>query len=116
MPERSTAAKGGGSSWVFLLVASLILGYFAYDRSITGAFLGGLLYILVSISTLIGLIPVLGPLIYWFYLFPKIDIWSHTVAGVPVSWFDNVAMWGGLIAAVIFTILTTGLLILSWRK
>ncbi len=37
MPEHRTVAKGSGSSWIFLFVASLILGNFAYGKTLTGA-------------------------------------------------------------------------------
>ena len=107
---------GGGGSWLFFLIASVFLGYFSYGNTLTAAFLGGLLYFVVPLGAIVGLIPIAGPFIYGFVVFPMIDSWAHSLAGVPAAWFDTWIFWGGMIVAVILTIVTTAILLIWIRK
>ena len=55
--------------------------------------------------------PILGPLLYYYWAFPGVDHWAHSlVPALHYTWFDTDIMNIGLIVSIIFTVITTALL------
>lgn len=59
---------------------------------------------LTSLTSLLGLIPIVGPFLYWWiektYIFGNFFQWFD----IDPSWITSFYFWGGLIASISYTI------------
>ena len=95
----------GGSSWLFWMVFAGILGFFVYNQTVAGMFGAILIAFIVSIVSAVGLIPILGPVLYWYWLAPSAVNWGLQLAGLQATWLTNVFMQIGLLFAILLTII-----------
>ena len=106
--RKSTYVAGlGGSSWLFWLLFAGVLGFFVYGQTFAG-FLGAVLIaFIVSIVSVIVLIPILGPFLYWFWLGPQAINWGLQLAGLQPTWLTGAMQTIGLIFAIFLTAVTS---------
>lgn len=95
------------SSWVFWLLFAGTLGFFVYGFTLVG-FMGGMLIaFIVSIVSVVGFIPVLGPFLYWLWFGPSAINWGLGLAGLQATWLTYYMQLVGLILAIFLTAIAT---------
>ena len=95
------------SSWVFWLLFAGVLGFFVYGMTMVG-FMGGMLIaFIVSIVSVVGFIPILGPFLYWLWLGPSAINWGLQLAGLQATWLTDYMQIAGLILAIFLTAITS---------
>ena len=91
------------------------LGYFAYADHITGAVALIFLSFLQSLASLVGAVPIAGPILYYVFLGQWVQHWTLGFTGIAPTWVTGWAFWYGLIASVVISGFTTFLLAV-WMK
>jgi len=99
--NRTTVSLSLPILWIFIAC----LGYFIYG-GIHGAMGIFILAVALSISAVLGLIPLFGPFIWWYFaklMVAKIFI----LTGITASILTAGLWWGTLVLVIIITLLVT---------
>lgn len=112
------SSKGGslGLGWMSFWVIFGVLGYFVYGKALDGALYAILLHSLLGISSLIGLIPFGGVLIYLYWLGPLVTGWVGELTGLSTTWLTGFIFSLEGIVSAILTLITTLLVIVASRR
>jgi len=98
-------------SWVLWLFLAYILGYFQYGRTLDGGLATVLMVIACSVLALIGLLPIIDVILYFYigetWLIPNV----LTFVDIQPSWLTHTIFIIGAIFAIILTLCSTILLI-----
>lgn len=96
------------SSWVFWILFAGVLGFFVYGFTATGFMAGMLLAFVISVVSVIGIFPIIGVIIYWFWFAPYAINWGLQLAGnLQPSWLTWVIQLFGLALAIFATAIPT---------
>lgn len=107
MPDTKVQISLSIGGWIFWIVVVGALGYFAYGHTMDGFFGGIVIGFITGFAIAVGLVPIFGPILYWFWLFPALRAFSLSITGLGMNWFTDLIMWIGLLFAVILTLPTS---------
>jgi len=113
MGEKKYSLGGVPIIYIALVTA---LGFFEYGRSIDGAFGGLLLALMFSLLSLVGFIPVVGIILFWWLSGAAISWWSAFTGLTSTSLTASTAYWLAFIGVVILNIAITLVIILLIRS
>ncbi len=100
---RDKTAKASGGSGIFFVLIAFILGFFEYGQSIAGGLAVVLLSVVEALAALVGLIPVGGPFLYYFFTGNWGLAWTLSFTGLVGTWVTSLVFWIGLLFSVALT-------------
>jgi len=112
MGEKKSSPGGATIIYIALITA---LGFFEYGKSLAGAFGGLLLAIIFTLLSLVGFIPVIGAVLFWWLSGSVINWWSNFTGLSNTSFTVSVAYWFAFIGVIILNIAITLVVILPIR-
>jgi hypothetical protein len=94
-----------GCGFVVLLIAA-VCGWLVYG-SFTAGFWVAVLCLALALTALIGLIPIVGPFIYWQFATTAVLPTLMASSGLTDSWLTTAVLWLYLGLAIFWTIVAT---------
>ena len=102
-----------GMSGIILLFSAI--GYFVYG-GLHGFFGILILGILIELVSLLGLIPILGIILYWFVSKTYIIPWVLNLTGLTSTWVINMLFVFGLLVAIFLSLVALFLILIkAWK-
>lgn len=100
----------------FILLALMVLGFSAgyINSDLKGGLAGIVISIILMVISLVGLVPVAGPFIYW-YLSGELPDWLPSIASLLGGEGFGILRWITLLLAIASTVFTTVALIILLR-
>lgn len=81
--------------------------YFVYDVGIAGMGAFWVYNGLYGISSFVGFVPVIGPILYWLVNVFWLEPLAVEFTGLGINWVTSIAYWLGFITSVVFTAVAT---------
>ena len=98
---------------IFATMILSLIAYFYYGESLSGCLVVLLMGLLFGLISVVGLIPIIGPVLYWvltyYWLYPLLLSW----AGISPSWITVVILFCGFVVSMILSYFTT---MKMWEK
>jgi hypothetical protein len=104
----------GGVPIIYITLVA-VLGFFEYGKTVDGLLGGLLLAIVLTLLSLVGFMPIIGIILYWWLSGLVINWWSSFTGLSNASLTVSVAYWFTFIGVIILNIAITLLLILFLR-
>jgi hypothetical protein len=111
--EKKRTSAIGILTYILLITA---LGYFEYNKTVTGAFGGLLLALIFTLVSLVGLVPLVGILIFLWLSGVAISWWSNFTGLASNTLTVTVAYWLNLIGVILLNVVVTLLIVLYIRN
>ena len=102
MPEKEHYIGGGAGT----LALSLFIGavaFFVYGSTVSGFLYGIIADWLFTFASIVGLVPVAGPFLYWYWLAPVVQGWGTGLTHLPVTWLITDLQYLYLAVSIFFT-------------
>ena len=117
MSTTKSAVKSLTPSIGVLTLLFSAIGYFLYG-GLNGFFGVFILCILLDFAALLGIIPVVGVVLYYFIGKITIMPWIFSFTGINATWLTNVIFWLDFVGAIVLTVVGIFLILLAavWKS
>lgn len=101
---------GGAGSLIWLIIAA-VLGYFVYGHSLSGALAIALLTFIYFLISIIGFVPFVGVILYYFITSIYVEPSLFSFTGIYATWLTSLIFWVCFVFALLYTIIMSILLV-----
>lgn len=106
----NSQAQGCSTMSGILTIVFMFVGGWAAYGSIGAGFWSVLLWLALSLTALVGFIPIAGPFVYWNLATTSVLPALLAAAGLSTSWVTTAALWLGLICSIFWSLISVAAL------